>query len=111
MPSHQVDYARKLRAAVLAFLGGRCVQCGFADGRALQVDHINGGGRQDRLKYGTSPAGYYRHILKDTTSKYQLLCANCNWIKRVEKQEYRPRGKEEFDGNHNIRGRDKEGGK
>jgi hypothetical protein len=30
---------------------------------------------------------YYYRVLQDQTGKYQLLCANCNAIKRVEKNE------------------------
>lgn len=35
------------RQAVVA-LGGSCVKCSFLDSRALQIDHINGGGTQER---------------------------------------------------------------
>lgn len=41
---------------------------------------------------------WMRHLLEvvaDKTGKYQLLCANCNWIKRSENGEYPNRiGKE-----------------
>ena len=29
----------------------------------------------------------YLEIVKDSSRKYQLLCANCNWIKREENGE------------------------
>lgn len=32
---------------------------------------------------------YHLRAIMDTTGKYQLLCANCNWIKRHEKGEHR----------------------
>lgn len=82
----QVKYKRKLRLAAIAFLGGKCIRCGFNDVRALQIDHINGGGLKELRK--VSPFTYYKKILIDTEMKYQLLCANCNWIKREEKKEW-----------------------
>jgi hypothetical protein len=78
------DKKRKflIRGRILEILGNKCVYCGFSDLRALQIDHINGGGEKERkIHKGNS---YYRYILKQlkTGSKdYQLLCANCNMIK------------------------------
>ena len=54
------------------------------DIRCLQVDHINGGGTQERKRIGNY--AIYGKILKDTTG-YQLLCANCNSIKKHELKE------------------------
>lgn len=71
------------RKAVIAYLGGKCQLCGFSDERALQVDHINGDGYKDR-----SHACWMAKVLREP-SRYQLLCANCNFIKRVENNEQR----------------------
>jgi len=82
----------RTKKEIHSLLGGVCVKCGFSDGRALQIDHINGGGYQERKGYQTNPKAYYRNILqsiKDNKNKYQLLCANCNWIKRFENNEIR----------------------
>lgn len=61
---------------------------GCTDIRALQIDHINGGG----LKDVRGQKVYYK-ILKmakeDAQKEYQLLCANCNWIKRFNRNEVR----------------------
>ena len=77
--------AEKLK--VYNLLGNKCVKCGFDDPRALQVDHINGGGKKDIR----NNSGYmrYRKIMNDPLAKehYQILCANCNWIKRHENKE------------------------
>lgn len=81
----QKELARNLRLAVLAFLGNKCKRCGFSDNRALQIDHVHGGGKQE-LK-GLSREQYYHKVLADSEGLYQLLCANCNWIKRHENQE------------------------
>ena len=87
--TYQRDYLRKVRSATLEALGGYCVHCGFADARALQIDHINGDGSKER-KERTYKGSFHAHVLKSflaNENKYQLLCANCNWIKRFEKQE------------------------
>lgn len=65
-------------------LGGKCCQCGFNDERALQIDHINGGGVKELKRYGNKTY-YYSVVARSIQAgehKYQLLCANCNWIKR-----------------------------
>lgn len=77
---------RQKRQKVIAHLGGRCCRCGFDDWRALQVDHINGGGVAER-KLARSSDALWRLVLADKNGKYQLLCANCNWIKRYENGE------------------------
>lgn len=77
---------RQYRAKALEIMGGKCVRCGFSDARALQIDHINGGGYQE-TKSGSSRGPTVR-ILKGETADYQLLCANCNWIKRFENNEH-----------------------
>ena len=71
----------QLRAEVFQALGDKC-SCGFSDHRALQIDHRYGDGASERKKLGTS-SRFYRHVLANP-KRYQLLCANCNWIKRYE---------------------------
>jgi hypothetical protein len=78
--------AKALRLAVLAAFGWKCIRCGFDDLRALQVDHMNGGGCQERKRL-RNQAAFNKKVLADQTG-YQLLCANCNWIKRHERNEY-----------------------
>lgn len=83
---------QKKKIEIHTSLGGVCVKCGFSDSRALQIDHINGGGYTERKLYPTNPKKYYSDILKsikNNEGKYQLLCANCNWIKRFENNETR----------------------
>jgi len=79
-------YQSNLRLKVIEKLGGKCFICSFSDNRALQVDHVNGGGTKlNRLK---SWSIRYLGILNGTTDiKYQVLCANCNWIKRYTSKE------------------------
>lgn len=85
------NYKNKLKQEIFNLLGNRCTHCGFSDIRALQIDHVHGGGRQERLKF-SNIAKYYKFILekiKNCSKDYQILCANCNLIKRIEnKEEY-----------------------
>jgi hypothetical protein len=82
-------YRRKLREAVLEVLGGKCVRCGFSDHRALQVDHVNSDGFSD-TRCRKDRYTFYKHIVQEghASGRYQLLCANCNWIKVRELEEY-----------------------
>ncbi len=87
-----VYHQRKLRQRLLDHFGRVCARCGFDDERALQLDHVNGGGKAEIIAKGTY--GVYRKALQVPAGEYQLLCANCNWIKRVENREERNGGAE-----------------
>lgn len=81
-------------------LGGRCANpaCqwlnadgsrGCTDSRCLQIDHVYGDGAEDRKKF-KHIISFYRFIVKnDCAGRYQVLCANCNWIKRHINHEHR----------------------
>lgn len=87
---------RKFRLEVIAKFGGRCCnpKCswvnadgskGCTDVRCLQVDHVFAGGSRERIDYGNNRL--YKKILLNEDGRYQLLCANCNWIKRIDSSE------------------------
>ena len=80
-----MSYHYRLREQVLELLGGKCAWegCNWIDPRALQIDHIEGGGFKD-LK-GSS---FLLKVLKEKGKGYQLLCANHNWIKKAERKEH-----------------------
>jgi hypothetical protein len=80
------DNYKMLRDAVITFLGGKCKRCQFSDRRALQIDHVNGGGWKENRS--TANRDIYLKIFSGDQN-YQLLCANCNWIKRYENGEHR----------------------
>ena len=80
-----ISYHRKYRNEAIDILGGKCVRCGIDDRRVLQIDHINGGGRREEREIRNS--GIVKKIIAGNTAGYQLLCANCNWIKRWELRE------------------------
>lgn len=89
-PDKDREYRRKAqlncRLKVLEQYGNCCKRCGFSDPRALELDHVNGGGHSERKRIGNM--GVYRRALK-VPGEYQLLCANCNRIKKAERNETR----------------------
>ena len=73
------SYRRRIE--VLLALGPKCVDCGYIDIRALEIDHIyNNGAEHRKAGRGTT---YYKSML-DNLDEYQVLCSNCNQIKRHE---------------------------
>lgn len=83
---------KALRIDAIALLGGKCARCGYdADSRVLQIDHIGSNGAEERAA-GITGWTLYRRILGGATG-YQVLCANCNVIKKYESGECRGRGK------------------
>jgi len=88
------NHQRRLSIKITLFsmFGSKCKKCGFTDHRALQLDHIKGDGAKMR-RYTTlqrSRLRYYLWLLNNpeyTLNQIQLLCANCNWIKRYENDE------------------------
>lgn len=91
LPSRSKEYQRELRKArrkeILDLLGGECIQCTFSDPRALQIDHVNGGGHRERLYFGQNPVKLFKSV-KENPDNYQLLCANCNQIKKIANMEF-----------------------
>lgn len=84
------EYLSKAKKDIFDLLGYKCSLCGFSDIRALQIDHINGGGSKE-LGNNPSRVKYYRFVVQsilNRENKYQLICANCNWIKKHINKEY-----------------------
>ncbi len=83
---------KNMRLLVMDILGGRvCVTCGYDENtRALQLDHIDDKGHEDRYHF-TNIWSMYSFYLKNpeiTREKLQVLCANCNTIKQSENNIY-----------------------
>ena len=82
-----------LKVEVLSHYGGGkciCVKCGFSDIRALSIDHIEGGGnRHTKRILKKSGSSFYSWLKKEGYPEgYQTLCMNCQFIKRMEQDEY-----------------------
>src|ERR1039458_10155308 len=76
---------RQWREKVFEKLGAICKRCGITDRRVLCIDHVFGGGNQEVKKIDQER--FYMKVVKDTEGLYQILCHNCNWIKRAERNE------------------------
>jgi len=81
------DNISKIRTEILVLLGNKCCRCGFSDIRILQIDHVNNSGGKERERF-KGKLQYYKYILdkvKNGSKDYQILCPNCNWLKRFDK--------------------------
>ena len=91
----------KLKMEIITLLGGKCTNPYnlnhgdfLFDIRCLQFDHINREVKRREKWHGQAIGGseaYLKEVLvliKSGRKDYQLLCANCNWIKRYENREY-----------------------
>jgi 5-methylcytosine-specific restriction endonuclease McrA len=70
------------RGQVIEKLGGKCVRCGFSDRRALHIDHKVPCGSHNRESW----LDLHKKILNGS-DEFQILCANCNDIKKYEEKE------------------------
>ena len=82
-----------IRVELLTYYGGgklACVKCGFLDIRALCLDHIDGGGNQERKeKDNNSSLTLYRRLKREGyPDGYQTLCYNCNIVKAFTNGEH-----------------------
>lgn len=79
---------RALKVDALHRYGQACTRCGFSDIRALQIDHVDNNGAEERTALGGknfSGHTFYRWLKKQGwPDGYQTLCANCNMIKQME---------------------------
>lgn len=77
----------KLRMKVFEKYGFKCVRCGYdRDLRALCIDHVHGHGNKEHREIGMNK--FLNKVLTDNEGNYQILCANCNIIKKYENHEY-----------------------
>ena len=67
-----------------------CRMCGISDLRVLSIDHVKGNGYLWRKEntHGASGARLYQWLKKNKYPQdFQVLCMNCQWIKRRENNE------------------------
>ena len=84
----QRAYQAKRRAehkkTVLEMFGGGCMECGYSNILALQIDHVVAIRRKSRdTRNSDSGANLWRKVAIGEVSEesVQLLCANCHAIK------------------------------
>lgn len=68
---------RKIRERLFEGYGGKCVCCGESRFEFLALDHVNGGGRQERKTKSTQQIALSA-IRDGFPDKYRVLCHNCN---------------------------------
>ena len=76
------------RWVVLKLLGAECKCCGEREPDFLHIDHVQNDGFMERRLFGNNFSSLARRIEKSVNDgtvhlKYQLLCANCNFSKRI----------------------------
>ena len=71
-------YMQDRKLFIYQMLGNRCVHCSESDKRVLQIDHKYSDGNKER---NLSRSQLYKKV-ENSTHRYHLLCANCNWRKR-----------------------------
>lgn len=79
-----VSKLAKLRLEVITAYGGQCACCGELEIDFLVLDHINGGGTQERKRAGKAGGGVLYNELRKAgfpQGGIQVLCANCNMAK------------------------------
>ena len=82
------NYVRRQRQELIKGMGGECIKCRFSDWRALQIDHIDGNGTSlGKFEKSMGANKYKNYVLIRKNKDYQLLCSNCNWIKKYERNE------------------------
>ena len=86
---YQRDRKFQFKLTVLDHYGKMCAECGFSDLRALQIDHVNDNGAEERKALGGQKFSgwkFYEWLIKQgLPDGYQTLCANCNNIKQWER--------------------------
>jgi hypothetical protein len=89
-PEYPILAWQRQKERVFAMYGQVCARCGFPDKRALQLDHVQDDGHKHRRtrRDGRRTTDCRRAWTDASRSyqpdKFQILCSNCNWIKRAE---------------------------
>ena len=78
-----------LKFSVYKKYGNKCAVCGESRQPCLSIDHINGDGKEHRKH--KSSLRILQDVLGDESGRFQILCMNCQWIKRSENKEWKSR--------------------
>ena len=86
-------YRQKIKTEVLTYYSGEeptCKMCNEKRLACLSIDHINGKGAEHRKQLGVSGLGLYCWLIKNNyPNGFQVLCMNCQFIKRANNHETR----------------------
>ena len=86
-----LSYRQAMRQRLLDLYGCACAICGYADARALTLDHIHGDGNTERKNLGET--GVYRLAVKFfQPDVYRTLCMNCQFIEYKERSKPQQHG-------------------
>jgi len=110
-PERMAEIDRKAKARqrekLFEMYGHECAICGFTDKRALTLDHKLNNGAEERKLLGER--GVYRRAKsRHLPGEYQILCMNCQFIKRHIDGKSNQHGKKEFVQQHGKSSMDKQ---
>lgn len=77
---------RKVREEIFDHYGWVCRCCGETMREFLSLDHINNDGYLDKNPNGDKKSGKELYLLvkkENFSDRFQTLCMNCNWGKKV----------------------------
>lgn len=78
---------RKTRKEIFDYYGWKCNCCGESTPEFMTLDHIYNDGYLDKNPNGTKKSGKELYLLvkkQGFPKKYQTLCHNCNFAKKLE---------------------------
>lgn len=79
-------------ASAFMALGGKCAHCGEDDWNCLEIDHVNGDGKQEQEKFRHRQAAKMDMlrsiVISGPQGRYQLLCGNCHNKKTAKERGY-----------------------
>lgn len=85
----QISYSKRyysIKEKVYSKYGNQCAHCSEQRSPCLSIDHVNGNGAEDRRETKGSTA-FLLKVLSDDSGEYQILCMNCQWMKRHRNKE------------------------
>ncbi len=88
---YSIKYHHRQKIEILSYYSNEdipyCAVCGDNRLACLSIDHIQGGGNRHRKSI---KGNFYSWLKKQGYPEgYQVLCMNCQYIKRVEEGEHR----------------------
>lgn len=84
--SRTLIYFRYYKKQIFDHYGWKCNCCGETTPQFLTIDHVENDGYKDKNKNGKRLSGmnlYLRIFKENFSSRYQILCMNCNHGKNM----------------------------